>query len=159
MALPDAETETRNLFYRQHPVRRSVLFSMITLQLKCYCSATAKRWGSQQQIMHGICEFSSSLTQKPCEPFHTPCHLQNMLSAMQRKACHRLAVPSRCIRPTTLYRLLKKVNQSSSTFFSLSGRSSHSVTQSSDLREDWARARLGSFPANTSGHGRVRLQP
>ena len=48
-----------------------------------------------------------------------------------------------------LYRLLKNVNQSLSTPFSLSGRSSHSGLQSSAFSEDWARAREASFPANT----------
>ena len=53
--------------------------------------------------------------------------------------------------PTMLYRLLKKVNHSSNTFFSLSSRSSHSGRQSSGLRDDWARAREASRPANTRG--------
>ena len=48
-----------------------------------------------------------------------------------------------------LYRLLKNVNHSSSTFFSLSSRSCHSGTQFSGLREEHARAREGSLPAKT----------
>lgn len=48
-----------------------------------------------------------------------------------------------------LYRLLKKVNHSSSTVFSLSSKSYHSGTQSSGLRDEVARAREGSFPAKT----------
>lgn len=51
--------------------------------------------------------------------------------------------------PTMLYRLLKKVNQSSNVFFSLSSRSYHSGTQSSGFREDFARARETSLPAKT----------
>lgn len=48
-----------------------------------------------------------------------------------------------------LYRLLKKVYHSSSTFFSLSSKSSHSGRQSSTLRELFASARDESLPANT----------
>lgn len=58
--------------------------------------------------------------------------------------------------PTMLYRLLKNVYQSSSTFFSLLSRSSHSGRQSSGFRLDWARAREASRPAKTGGYVVVR---
>ena len=51
--------------------------------------------------------------------------------------------------PTMLYRLLKKVNQSSSTFCSFSPRSSYSFRQSSGLSDDIARALEASLPAKT----------
>jgi hypothetical protein len=53
-------------------------------------------------------------------------------------------------RPTMLYRLLKKVYQSSRTCFSLSSKSSHSGRQSSSLSELFARARDESLPVNTA---------
>lgn len=53
------------------------------------------------------------------------------------------------ITPTILYRLLKKINQSSSVFFSPSGRSSQSGRTSSGLSDDMPRAREASWPANT----------
>lgn len=52
-----------------------------------------------------------------------------------------------CTLPTTLYRLLKKVNQSFSTVCSLSPKSLYSGLQSSGLSDDCARARDASFPA------------
>ena len=55
----------------------------------------------------------------------------------------------RCTLPTMLYLLLKNVYQSSSTFLSLSPRSSQSGRQSSILSEDCAKAREASLPANT----------
>ena len=58
--------------------------------------------------------------------------------------------------PIMLYRLLKKVNQSFSTCFSLSAKSSHSGRQSSTFRDDSARAREASLPANTIGKTLVR---
>ena len=54
-----------------------------------------------------------------------------------------------CTLPTTLYRLLKNVYHSLSTVLFSSFRSLHSGTQSSGLREEVARARDGSLPANT----------
>lgn len=48
-----------------------------------------------------------------------------------------------------LYRLLKKVYQSSRTFFLSSDRSSHSGTQSSAFKDVDASAREESFPVNT----------
>ncbi len=48
-----------------------------------------------------------------------------------------------------LYRLLKNVNQSLSTFLWSSDRSDQSGVQSSGLREDCARALDASLPANT----------
>lgn len=48
-----------------------------------------------------------------------------------------------------LYRLLKKVNHSSNTVFSLSSRSYQSGLQSSGFSDEHARPREGSFPAKT----------
>ena len=48
-----------------------------------------------------------------------------------------------------LYRLLKKVNHSSNTVFSLSSRSYQSGLQSSGFSDEHARPRDGSFPAKT----------
>jgi hypothetical protein len=56
-----------------------------------------------------------------------------------------------CTIPTMLYRLLKKVIQSSRTFLSLSSRSCHSGTQSSGFSDERARAREASLPAKTCG--------
>lgn len=52
--------------------------------------------------------------------------------------------------PLMLYRLLKKVNQSFSTFLCSSDRSDQSGRHSSGLREDWPRAREASLPAKTA---------
>jgi hypothetical protein len=65
--------------------------------------------------------------------------------------CYRFVAPSTF--PTTLYRLLKKVNHSANTVLCLSSRSLHSGTQSSGLRDEVARAREGSLPANTGFFG------
>lgn len=55
-----------------------------------------------------------------------------------------------CTLPTMLYRLLKNVNQSSSTFFSLSPKSSHSGLQSSSFNDDCASALDASLPVKTT---------
>jgi hypothetical protein len=60
---------------------------------------------------------------------------------------HRFTAP--CTLPTMLYRLLKNVYHSLSTVLFSSFKSLHSGTQSSGLREEVARARDGSLPANT----------
>lgn len=60
----------------------------------------------------------------------------------------RLVAPSTV--PLILYRLLKKVNQSASTFLCSADKSCHSGRQSSGLRDDWARARDASLPAKTT---------
>jgi hypothetical protein len=49
-----------------------------------------------------------------------------------------------------LYRLLKKANQSSRTFFSLSPKSSHSGLQSSGFNDDCANALEASLPTKTA---------
>ena len=59
----------------------------------------------------------------------------------------RFAAPS--TTPTMLYRFEKNVNQSSSTFCSLSGKSAHSGETSSAFVLVFPRARDASWPANT----------
>jgi hypothetical protein len=64
-----------------------------------------------------------------------------------RKQLQVLVAPSTL--PLMLYLLLKKVNQSFSTFLCSSDRSDQSGRHSSGLREDWPRAREASLPAKT----------
>jgi hypothetical protein len=63
---------------------------------------------------------------------------------------YRFELSSLTNLPTTLYLLLKNVNQSSKTFFSWSVRSSQSDLQSSGFSEDNAKARLASLPVKTA---------
>ena len=55
---------------------------------------------------------------------------------VNRKISEPIEVLHPCTLPTMLYRLLKKVNHSFSTFFSLSPRSSYSGLQSSGFSDD-----------------------
>lgn len=92
-----------------------------------------------------LCLLSFSLPSSSLTTIST--HLQQSHITKLNFFLHRFCAPTTL--PTILYRLRKKVIHSSSTVLHLSSKSLHSGTQSSGLREESARAREGSLPANT----------